>query len=84
MQELNYINILNEIKNVLEDDSNRYFTILKSYLLCEISKSEFLEELNEICKKHSSIIELNNRFMIALCSKQTRVQHSKKRYYHSR
>ena len=60
-----------EIKDLLQEDSYLYFNALRSMVLCEISKSEFVEALNNLAKKYPTIIQLNNSFIESLVSPTT-------------
>ena len=58
-----------EIRQTMGENNGLYFDLLNNYILCEISKSEFVEELNKLSQKYSNIIQLNNKLLESLITK---------------
>ena len=68
-----YILTCEEIKELMGEESSLYFNLLNQFVLCEISKSEFVDEMNTLSKSYPNIIQLNNKLLHSLIS-QTSTQ----------
>ena len=64
-----YVSTCEEIRQTMGEDNHLYFELLNKYVLCQISKSEFIEELNVLSQTYSTIIQLNNKLLESLITK---------------
>ncbi|BFU21600.1 hypothetical protein EHI8A_040140 [Entamoeba histolytica HM-1:IMSS-B] len=60
---------IQEIQGTMGERSQEYFQLLRSYLLCQISKSEYTEQLYGISQTFPTIIQLNNNLLSSLLCK---------------